>query len=64
MTVHILRPIGAMPLHPAEAMIVAAVTGAGRYIGQCTCRMLITGENDIDLYCEFKSHREAARAAH
>jgi hypothetical protein len=61
---HKLQPIGAMPLHPVEAMIVAAVTDAGQWVRQCSCRILVNGNNELDMFCNYKSHlADVARAA-
>lgn len=62
---HKLQPIGAMPLHPVEAMIVAAVTDAGQHVRQCcTCRILINGNNELDMFCNYKTHlADVAKAA-
>lgn len=61
MTEHRLLPIGARPLHPNETLIVATATARGLYVGVCTCGTIITGANDIDLYCHLKDHRRSAQ---
>jgi hypothetical protein len=53
-----------MPLHPVEAVIVAAITDAGQWVRQCTCRILVNGNNELDMFCNYKSHlADVARAA-
>lgn len=56
---HTLQPIGAHPLHPNEVLLVAAATARGLYCGRCICGVIVTGVNDLDLFCNFKSHRTA-----
>jgi len=53
---HRLLPIGAMPLHPVEAVIVAVVTDAGQHVRQCSCRILINGNNELDMFVHYKEH--------
>jgi lipid-binding SYLF domain-containing protein len=57
---HRLQPVGAQPLHPNQVVIVAAATARGLYAGVCTCGTILTGNNDLDLFCNYKDHRAAA----
>lgn len=57
---HTLQPIGARPLHPMEALIVAAVTEFGNHARQCSCGLLICAATALEVRCR---HTEHARLA-
>lgn len=60
---HKLLPIGAIPLHPHEALIVAIASRHGQWVRICACRTLISGGNEIDLHCHYRAHLSAVKAA-
>ena len=57
---HRLQPIGARSLHPTEALLVAMATARGAWVRTCTCGLIITGNNEVDVYCRWKQHRQSA----
>jgi len=60
---HDLLPIGARPLHPMEAMILAVCVGHGQWVRTCDCGLLITGINETDLHCRYRDHLRTALEA-
>ena len=57
---HRLLPIGARTLHPTEALLVAMATARGAWVRTCTCGLIVTGNNEVDVYCRWKQHRQSA----
>ena len=55
---HRLLPIGARTLHPTEALLVAMATARGAWVRTCTCGLIVTGNNEVDVYCRWKQHRD------
>lgn len=60
---HKMLPIGAMPLHPYEALIVAIASKHGQWVRQCSCRLIVSGINEIDLHCHYRAHLNSVKAA-
>ena len=55
---HRLLPIGARTLHPTEALLVSMATARGAWVRHCACGLIITGNNEVDVYCRWKQHRD------
>ena len=55
---HRLQPIGARKLHSTEALLVSMATARGAWVRHCTCGLIITGNNEVDVYCRWKQHRD------
>ena len=55
---HRLLPIGARTLHPTEALLVSMATARGAWVRTCTCGLIVTGNNEVDVYCRWKQHRD------
>ena len=57
---HRLLPIGARSLHPTEALLVSMATARGAWVRTCTCGLIVTGNNEVDVYCRWRQHRDTA----
>jgi hypothetical protein len=57
---HRLQPIGARSLHPTEALLVSMATARGAWVRTCTCGLMLLGNNEVDVYCRWKQHRDTA----
>ena len=55
---HRLLPIGARTLHPTEALLVSMATARGAWVRHCACGLIVTGNNEVDVYCRWKQHRD------
>ena len=55
---HRLLPIGARTLHPTEALLVSMATARGAWVRTCTCGLIVTGNNEVDVYCRWRQHRD------
>ena len=55
---HRLQPIGARSLHPTEALLVSMATARGAWVRTCTCGLMLLGNNEVDVYCRWKQHRD------
>ena len=57
---HRLLPIGARTLHPTEALLVSMATARGAWVRHCACGLIVTGNNEVDVYCRWRQHRDTA----
>ena len=57
---HQLQPVGARKLHPTEALLVSMATARGAWVRTCTCGLIVTGNNEVDVYCRWRQHRDTA----
>ena len=55
---HRLLPIGARTLHPTEALLVSMATARGAWVRHCACGLIVTGNNEVDVYCRWRQHRD------
>lgn len=61
---HRLQPVGSRKLHPTEALLVSMATARGAWVRICTCGLMLIGNNEVDVYCRWKQHRDTvARVA-
>jgi hypothetical protein len=63
--VHEMRTVTTMwrPLDPNEVLMFDLALRANRWPRICTCGMVVVGANEVDLYCNFKEHVAAVKAA-
>ena len=57
---HRLLPIGSRSLHPTEALLVSMATARGAWVRTCTCGLMLLGNNEVDVYCRWRQHRDTA----
>ena len=60
---HRMVPVGWRGLHPHEARIIAVASRKGVWVRVCVCGDLVFGNNEVDLFCNFKEHRARKEAA-
>ena len=47
---HQTPTVGAGMLHPTEALLVSMATARGAWVRTCTCGLIVTGNNEVDVY--------------
>jgi hypothetical protein len=55
---HRLLPIGSRTLHPTEALLVSMATARGAWVRQCTCGLMLLGNNEVDVFIRWRQHRD------